>query len=1157
MRFSLWFVAALLLSSLQYAAAQETPVISEFVAANTSREPLSAGELLDQDGESSDWIEIWNPSFEAINLAGWFLTDDLDDPTKWEFPAVKLAPNDFLVVFASGKNRRDPTGELHTSFALAAGGESVALVGPDEMVVHAYSDYPIQFADIPYGLSAGDSGLQTETVLVAEGAAARALIPTDGSLGLAWTRADFDDSAWLSGTTGVGFDYPGLVGLDVTAMRGVNETVYVRIPFQVKDAASVRRLTLRMKYEDGFVAFLNGVEAARSNAPDVAEPTWNTAAAAIRPDEDAVTFEDFDISAHADRLVTGDNILAIQGLNIDLISSDLLVLPELVAVSFHPIDWSEVFEGFLAEPTPGASNRGILTEMGPAIHDVTENPPPPAPGAEITITAQIAETLAPVLGAQLTWEVNFYAASRVQTRDTVPMVDDGTAGDAMAGDGVYTAVVPGYVSEAGNMVRWRVDAVDTEGRMSRNPLFLRPDDSPEFYGTVVQDPALNTELPVLYWFSQEPSRTRTRGGGRACVFFDGEFYDNVFVRQRGGYTARNSQKFVFNRGHRFRFSPDHARVREFNLNENGSDSTYLRQPLAFETMRNAGCPASLSFLMLSVLNGDVDRLGIFIEQVDEEFLERNGLPSDGALYKFVQRSSSAPVFNDVSSGIEKKMREYEGYDDIEAVVAGLNGSSEERRRTFVFDNFDLPQMMNYLAARCLLQDTDDIRKNFYFYRDTEGSGEWSIFPWDKDWTFGFVGDGGVYTTHPFLGADSHPKAGGSQWSVYLSVMYHLPETQEMFLRRLRTVMDQWLQPPGVPDGSLWFENRIDEMVAQARGRLPSSPRSLQDYFPPRRTQLYIEHSIKNTTDPPAGGCAGIPDYQPGDATLAFGTYDANPVSGNQDEEYIELVNPNTYAVDISDWTLTGGIEHTFRLGTVIIAGGSLCVSPNVRAFRQRALSPTGGEGRFVQGNYREHLSSWGETIDLQDQHGRLVARLTYPGDPSDQQRFLRVAEIMYNPPAGGAFDNEEYEFLELTNVGSAPLSLAGVKLTDGISYTFADDSSVTLAPGGYVVIVRNREAFAARYDASAVDLAPGVFTGNLSNAGETIKLEDHTNSTILEFDYQDGWFDETDGRGLSLVIRGPDGPDRAEWDRAEAWCQSAEEGGSPGYEGGQSCPDSL
>ena len=1148
MRLSVWLLAvATLWAFAGTAGAQEAPVISEFMAANTSKTPLSAGELLDADGDSSDWIEIWNPTAEPVNLYGWFLTDDLEEPTKWEFPAVILVPGDYLVVFASGKGRRDPAGELHTDFALSASGESVALVAPDETVVSVYADYQSQFADISYGLSSGETGLQTETVLVSEAAEAKALIPTDGLLGMTWTQIDFDDSQWVAGTTGVGFDYPGYVGLDVTAMRGVNETVYVRIPFQVVDAESVDRLTLRMKYEDGFVAYLNGVEVARSNAPEGANLPWDTAAAAIRADSEAVGFQDFDISAFADRLVDGANVLAVHGLNIDLISSDLLVLPELVAVHIQTIDVTTLLEGYLLQPTPGAINDSALASVGPNIRDVTENPPPPEQGEDVVITARVTETLAPVLGISMVWKVGLSEESRLDLNGVEMMVDDGTGADAAAGDGIYTAVIPGASVPAGYMVRWRVDAVDAEGRMSRNPLFLNPDDSPEYYGTVVQDPAFDTELPVLHWFSEQPSRTRTRSGGRASVFFNGEFYDNVFVRNRGGYTTGDSQKFVFNKGHRFRFAPEYPRVREFNLNTNGSDSTYLRQPLAFETMREAGSPSSLSCLMLSVLNRDVDRVGIYIEQVDEEFLERNGLDPRGALYKFVQRSSMQPVFNDINSGIEKKTRENEDFDDIEAVVRGLNASSEEARRAFVFDSFDLPQMMNYLAARCLLMDTDDIRKNFYFYRDTEGTGEWSIFPWDKDWTFGIVGDGWIYTTHPFLGADTHPKNNGNQWSTYLSVMYHLPETQEMYLRRLRTVMDELLQPPGMPAEALWFENRIDEMTIQARGYLQSSPWSVKNYFPERREQLYVDHSIHNTTNPPIGGCAGIPDAQPADATLTFGAYEDNPLSGNQDEEYIELLNPNDYAVDISGWTLSGGIEFTFRTGTVVISGGSLYVSPNVRAFRQRATAPTGGQGLFVQGEYQGHLSSWGETVELKDATGRLVATLGYEGEPSAQQQYLRISEIMYNPAASDETDAQAYEFIELTNTGPAPLSLAGAKVTDGITYGFPDDSSVTLAPGGYLVIVKDRTAFGERYDASAIGLAPGAYSGGLSNAGETIKLEDFTNSTIIQFSYRDGWYDETDGGGFSLVVRDPASNTLSAWDEATTWRPSTEQGGSPGY----------
>jgi len=116
-------------------------------------------------------------------------------------------------------------------------------------------------------------------------------------------------------------------------------------------------------------------------------------------------------------------------------------------------------------------------------------------------------------------------------------------------------------------------------------------------------------------------------------------------------------------------------------------------------------------------------------------------------------------------------------------------------------------------------------------------------------------------------------------------------------------------------------------------------------------------------------------------TIRFGDCEHSPSSGNQDEEYVELVNPNSYAVDISGWRLGGGIEHTFLPGTVLIAGGRLYVSPDVRTFRHRATGPRGGQGLFVQGNYKGHLSRGGETVDLFDRSGRLVDTLTCAGSP--------------------------------------------------------------------------------------------------------------------------------------------------------------------------------
>jgi len=324
----------------------------------------------------------------------------------------------------------------------------------------------------------------------------------------------------------------------------------------------------------------------------------------------------------------------------------------------------------------------------------------------------------------------------------------------------------------------------------------------------------------------------------------------------------------------------------------------------------------------------------------------------------------------------------------------------------------------------------------------------------------------------------------------------------------------------------------------------------EDYLAVRRTHLFVTHNVDNVAGYNISGSysAAIPNAQPADALIQFGTYEYNPASGNQEEEYIELVNPNSYSADISGWQLAGGVEHTFVPGTVIVAGGSLYVSPEARTFFSRAVSPRGGEGRFVQGNYRGHLSSWGETVDLMDRYGRLADSLTYIGTPSDQQRSLRITELMYNPAAGGNFDNDEYEFIELANIGAAPVTLDGVKLTDGVSYVFAQSQNATLAPGACVVIVKNVAAFTSRYDTAGIQIAPGAYTGSLDNGGEIIKLEDRTNSTILEFEYDDDWYDQTDGEGHSLTIWDAADGDLDSWGDPGAWRPSAEEGGSPGIQ---------
>ncbi len=177
--------------------------------------------------------------------------------------------------------------------------------------------------------------LQLTGSLIATSADARLLIPTAANDATTWRALDFNDSAWSSGPTGIGYEtnngYQQLIATDVeAAMFNLNSSIFIRLPFDLPDPASLSSLTLRMKYDDAFVAFINGTEIARSaNVP--ATLAWNSRASASRNDSSAIVFEDIDVSAAADSLMNGANILAIHGLNAGTSSSDLLFVPELIA----------------------------------------------------------------------------------------------------------------------------------------------------------------------------------------------------------------------------------------------------------------------------------------------------------------------------------------------------------------------------------------------------------------------------------------------------------------------------------------------------------------------------------------------------------------------------------------------------------------------------------------------------------------------------------------------------------------------------------------------------------------------------------------------------------------------------------------------------------
>ena len=128
---------------------QAQVVINEFMALNTAT-------LQDEDGNYSDWVELYNQGDEPVNLSQWCLTDNIDKPTKFRFPDTLLQAKSYMLVFLSDKDQSMAGKQLHASFGLSGNGEYLGLLDQDRAVVHEYAPaFPTQYNDVSYGLING------------------------------------------------------------------------------------------------------------------------------------------------------------------------------------------------------------------------------------------------------------------------------------------------------------------------------------------------------------------------------------------------------------------------------------------------------------------------------------------------------------------------------------------------------------------------------------------------------------------------------------------------------------------------------------------------------------------------------------------------------------------------------------------------------------------------------------------------------------------------------------------------------------------------------------------------------------------------------------------------------------------------------------------
>ena len=996
------------------------------------------------------------------------------------------------------------------------------------------------------------------------------------------------------------------IGLNTqTPMKNFNATAYIRVPFNVTTPADIGSLRLTQRWSDGFIAYLNGTQITAQNAP--ASPVYNSAATATHSGSLVDTFT---YTPTAGVLRAGSNVLALQGLNNVSTDASFLMLPKLDAISV-PFTTT----GYTSSATPGSANSAIRTNIGPFVSAVTKNPSPRPTGLvtspNLTITAKVLPSLRPLA---TTNPVQIKYVIMYGTEQTVNMTDMGaTVGDP-AGTHLFSGSIPTSGVGPGQMLRWRVVASDNTAVTGTAPEFSDPTDTEQYYGTVAVDSTVTSSLPVLYWFI--PSISTVDGGSgegdyRCSMYFQaigetvvGRFYDNVKVNKHGQTTAGFAKKgydFNLNEDNRFEWDVTQDRVKALNLLTNYGDKSKTHNAMSHEalgaigsvhhwckqvrvqqvTTATAGTPSTQFFSIADLM-----------ENGDDQFLSYNGLDDDGALYKMYNSLNSGGTFGDNNTGAEKKTRLYEtNNNDLAALVTGLDvNTALATRRQFAYDNLNLPQCVSYFVGLEVASSQDNGHKNFYMYRDSNHSREWSIFPWDVDLSWGrnWLDASGYLTDTIFIDNDldlyNSAEQGKGENRLYSLMVGNTdlsrlpaPEFRDMVLRRLRTILDTYLAAPtlenrfngfadyfdppavGTSDADLDYNkwgtwgNDGGNVTGGAAVRYHIN-QLVSVYLPGRRTYLANTATI---------GGVPLPPSQPANAgdLVTIETIDYNPAVTtpglNQNHEYFVIRNSNTYAVDISDWQITGAVNFTFKKGTVIPAGGgatqnigNLFVARDPGSFRLRTATPTANQYCFVTGPYDGQLSARGETLELRDATGTLLKSKSWAAAPTATQNQLRITELNYAPAVPTAAEisalpgvvASDFEYIELLNTGATSLPLTGATFSDGVVFTFP---SFTLAAGARGLVVANLAAFQLRYGHSLDAQIAGVFAGNLDNSGEHLQVLDVTGENILDFTYNNSWFPPSEEGGRSLVIRSAN-PDWSTYDLPQSWALSGTVGGSPG-----------
>ena len=1048
--------------------------------------------LFDEDGETPDWIEIYNPEMESLNLLGFGITDDPGDLQKWIFPSIIIGPNEYLIIFASDKDRTDIVS--HWDAIIDWGDEWSYWIGNSEPI----SD---------------------------------------------WEFPDTDISFWPLGNSGFGYG-----DNDDNTETGQTTAVFVRKNFNINDPSIIIKALFHIDYDDGYIAYLNGVEFSRRNLGAIGSSIdYNETTTALHeaeiysggfPEQIIINLEEFPI-------IAGINTIGIEVHNYSTSSSDLSCIPFLTLGYNTTIDSTNIPNELMGLPNSFLHTNFKINSNGEDIvlsddnEIILDSIYTSALETNMSIGRELegnnwalfsdptpgeSNTNPPYLGAlslpDFSLESGFYDSNQITieisstdelaiiyftTDGTKPTVNDTQYENPITINSNTVIRARSFLDEwVPSDIKTKTYIMEIDELSSLPKIFLTTDPNSFFdedTGMYVMGPNAEWDFPYFganFWEDWE------RPIHFEILETDGSNYSaDAGAKIFGGWSRAFPQKSIsiFSRSYIGPSSFDYSLFPDVSINSyeafvlrnsgNDWESTMLRDGFITGLAKDLDIDHQKYRPAILYINGEFWGIQNIREKVNEHFIASNHTVSS----EHIDLLDIEGIYDrNIIHGTNADYQILMNYLDTQEMNDPLVQNALENW-------IDIESYFSYQAFQIFIDNRDWPGNNIKFWRDHRVGGKWRWILYDTDFGFG-IWDPSAYTfnTLNFALVDDAPGWPNPPWSTF--VFRKLIEN-ENFKNQFVNIYCDMLNTVFQPEFLL---NHLDSISGQ-----------IEDIIPVHRNRWYNDGNWPNSTVNWEWRLEVMENFGNNRRTYAINHLQNKFDLPNLAQVELNIVPENAGSIKLNTLEINESGWVGYYFPTIPIR-----------------LTAKQNDG-YQFSHWLEFPDSTNMlNIDITDPFSLTAVFSTTELSPGT----VVINEINYN-------SNDDYDsgdWVELFNPGETNLDLSGWTMKDDDNnhiYTLPEETIIDSC--GFIILVQDIQLFSSQFPNIISVIGP--FDFGLSGGGDDVRIYDNIGTLIdsIRYDDSDPWPIEPDGDGATLELINPF------WDNslASSWA-SSNNYGTPG-----------